>query len=72
MDAYAVTASRDGKFWMLEINGPGLKRPGATQVRRLDQELAMARDWLGTRFALLDDYTVEVTITPPALHREDH
>ncbi|MFB4306975.1 hypothetical protein [Actinomadura sp. GTD37] len=62
MDTYIVTAHRDGKFWMLEIDGPGLKRPGATQVRRLDQAEPMVRDWLATRFDLLDDASIKVVI----------
>ncbi|HEX6472259.1 MAG TPA: hypothetical protein VF069_24420 [Streptosporangiaceae bacterium] len=64
MNTYRVTASRDGKFWMLEITGPGLKRSGATQVRRLDQTEDMARDWLATRFDLLDESAVEIVIEP--------
>jgi hypothetical protein len=64
MNTYRVTASRDGKFWMLEITGPGLKRSGATQVRRLDQIEAMVRDWLVTRFDLLDESTVEIILEP--------
>jgi hypothetical protein len=64
MSTYRVTASRDGKFWMLEITGPGLKRSGATQVRRLDQAEHMVRDWLTTRFDLLDETAVEIVIEP--------
>jgi hypothetical protein len=71
MDTYRVTASRDEKFWMLEITGPGLKRSGATQVRRLDQTENMARDWLATRFDLLDESTVEIVIEP-ILPAEEH
>lgn len=64
MNTYCVTASRDGKFWMLEITGPGLKRSGATQVRRLDQVEPMVRDWLTTRFDLLDETDFEIVIDP--------
>ena len=64
MNTYHVNASRDGKFWMLEITGPGLKRSGATQVRRLDQAEDMVRDWLATRFDLLDETAIEIVIEP--------
>lgn len=64
MNVYRVNASRDGKFWMLEITGPGLKRSGATQVRRLDQAEDMVRDWLATRFDLYEEAAREIVIEP--------
>ncbi|GAB3663910.1 hypothetical protein GCM10027589_27730 [Actinocorallia lasiicapitis] len=62
MKDYTATAIRDGAWWMLEITGPDLRRSGATQVKRLDQAEAMARDWIRTRFDTLTDadFTVEV------------
>jgi hypothetical protein len=71
MDTYRVNASRDGKFWMLEITGPGLKHSGATQVRRLDQADDMVRDWLATRFDLFEEAAVEIVIEP-VLPAEEH
>jgi hypothetical protein len=73
MNTYRVAARRDGKFWMLETTGPGLERSGATQVRRLDQAEHMVRDWLTTRFDLLDETAVEIVVEPvlPAGERSD-
>jgi hypothetical protein len=71
MNTYRVNASRDGKFWMLEITGPGLKRSGATQVRRLDQAEDMVRDWLATRFDLFEEAAREIVIEP-VLPAEEH
>lgn len=44
MSSYRVVATREGEWWALSIDGPGLKRPQNTQVRRLEQAEAMARD----------------------------
>ncbi|MDP9844302.1 hypothetical protein [Streptosporangium lutulentum] len=50
MNEFRVTAQRSEGWWALEVEGPGLRRPAHTQVRRLDQAEETVRDPLALRF----------------------
>lgn len=68
MNEFRVTAQRSGGWWVLEIEGPGLRRPAHTQARRLDQAEETVRDLPAVRFdADIDDLpatTWRITVVP--------
>lgn len=55
MQTYAATATRDGPWWAVEIDGlpPGMV--GATQGRDLDDSEAMAREVVALLLELPED-----------------
>jgi hypothetical protein len=59
---YHVKATRDGKFYLLEITGPYLTRPGVTQCTGVSDAVYMARDWLATALELTEEEAEELSI----------
>ena len=56
--AYTATATREGGWWVLEVEGV---RGGYTQARRLDQAEAMVRDLIALLLDVPEDsFDVEV------------
>ncbi|WP_344972435.1 hypothetical protein [Streptosporangium fragile] len=68
MNESRVTAERSGGWWALKVEGPGLRRPAHTQVRRLDQVEETVRDLLALRFDLDADSPLatawRITVVP--------
>lgn len=68
MNEFRVTAQRSDGWWALEVEGPGLRRPAHTQVRRLDQVEETVRDLLALRFDTEVDgrlaTTWQITVVP--------
>ena len=58
---YGVTARRDGDFWLLDVFA--VRR--ATQCRRLDEAVDMARDLIAIMTGEAEDsFDVQLTVDP--------